>query len=54
MTKVVEIDLLVGTTLITGHDRNETAGEYVITHIDAVDEDTVQIIAKRFPRKTRG
>lgn len=44
------LDLTVGTMLFTGRGNNATAGEYVVSEIEQVDYDTVQITVKRSRR----
>lgn len=44
---VTEFVLTVGTKLRTGHDVNETAGDYRIADLQQIDADTVHIVMKR-------
>ena len=47
--KRATLDIVVGTPLLTGHESNATAGNYVVMAIDQVDADTVTITVKRTP-----
>lgn len=42
-----EFRLIVGERLFTGHGRNDTVGEYVITEINEADDRTVHIVCTR-------
>lgn len=48
-TTRARLDIMIGTLFLSVHGRDQTVGEYIVTHIEGVDDDTVQIKLKRMP-----
>lgn len=48
--ETTRVNITLGIRLFTGHDKNDTAGEYVVSKIVQVDIDTVHVVCTRIRR----